>query len=418
MAEQSGWFPFGQNNQPGWRLDIVSLLAVIGESSMGEHAQTVTSSWLCLLPRLIPAPQALLKSDRPKRMPPVPGVTVIGAFSGTKVSELNFAANLVHEIDDLPPLAFQEFTITYRYDDRGRTQTRIKMDQDTERAASTQGRYEEQRLQYLNKQGIHEKEARLKARHLSPLNLLTIGSTALTIALFIWSFFLQDGVAALSIACMACASTLTGVASWWQPKLASRPSKTKVPKGDLVIKTRAAGFVVVHCEEEIARELYTGRDNVEYFVSDRVSKVLVGLGTLFLMVAVVLLGNCNWTMQAAIGVTYLVLNGAYWTVALIPQRLSWHIQAYKVVMKDDLPLHIKNAHEAVDMGGHIEPPSYTRTLWYAIHRSKGSKWLIDGEAAPQTDAWKEWIRLALENVDNPDWPAVEVKNRLMEKYLE
>lgn len=65
----------------GWRLDIVSLLAVIGESSMADHSQAMTSSWTCLLPRLVPAPQVLLKAIRPGRLPQVPA-TVVGVHSG------------------------------------------------------------------------------------------------------------------------------------------------------------------------------------------------------------------------------------------------------------------------------------------------------------------------------------------------
>jgi len=292
------------------------------------------------------------------------------------------------------------------------------MEQDPERGKSvSQGRFAEKQLERANQKGKHEKDSRLTARHMSPLNILTVGSTVLTLALFIWSFFLKDGVAACSLASMSIASTLTGFAFWWHPKLARRPGTTAVPKGDLVIMTRGGGFIVVHCDEEIARELYTGRDQVTYYISDRASKVLVGLGTLFLMVAVVLLGNCNWTMQAAIGVTYLVLNGLYWMVALLPEKLSWHTAAYKVVENDKLPYHMINAHEDAEINGQWQPPSYTRTLWYAIHRSKGSKWLASGSAMPETDAWKEWTKQAFENLDNPDWDAVGVKNHLMEKHL-
>ena len=64
----ANWFPVGKGGENGWRLDIVSLLAVIGESSMESHSQTLTSSWTCILPRIIPAPQALLKATRPSRL--------------------------------------------------------------------------------------------------------------------------------------------------------------------------------------------------------------------------------------------------------------------------------------------------------------------------------------------------------------
>ncbi|KAI4112704.1 MAG: hypothetical protein LQ345_006186 [Seirophora villosa] len=59
-------FPSSRND---WRLDIVSILAVLGESHIKIHAQAITASRLCLLPRLLPNPQALLQQARPKRLP-------------------------------------------------------------------------------------------------------------------------------------------------------------------------------------------------------------------------------------------------------------------------------------------------------------------------------------------------------------
>jgi hypothetical protein len=37
------WFP---ENKLEWRLDVVTLLAVIGEASMAEHSQAITASLL------------------------------------------------------------------------------------------------------------------------------------------------------------------------------------------------------------------------------------------------------------------------------------------------------------------------------------------------------------------------------------
>lgn len=81
-ATAEGWFPKTAEDVPGWRLDIVSLLAVIGESSMAEHSQAMTATWTCCLPRIIPAPQALLKPTRPTRMPQV-NAAVVGVVNGT-----------------------------------------------------------------------------------------------------------------------------------------------------------------------------------------------------------------------------------------------------------------------------------------------------------------------------------------------
>lgn len=405
----ASWFPQGRNDSPGWRLDIVSLLAVIGEGLMNDHAQTVTSSWLCLLPRLIPAPQALLKADRPKRLPPVPGITVLGAFSGTKVDELNFAANLIHDIGELKNFEFQEYTITDMYDREGRTQTRIKMDNtDPEKGPPSHGH--NYKATKLNKQGRHEREARMQARHFSPLSILTIFSFLLTVGLFVWAILLRDGVAALSIGCMSLTSVCTGIAFWWKPKLATRKFATSVPKGDIVLKTRGCAFVVVHCDENIARQLYTGTDEVKYYVNNRTSRVLVGFGTLFLMVAVVLLGNCNFAMQAAIGASYLGLNGLYWLTSLLPSRWFWHMAAYKVERDETLPHHMMNAHEEDELNK--VPACYTRTLWYAIHKSKGSKW-IGASNVPETEAWKRWVEDAIKNANDEKWPAVQKKDEYM-----
>lgn len=371
------WFPSGRNDEAGWRLDVVSLLAVIGESTMAKHVQPLTSTWLCLLPRLIPAPQALLKSKRPTRLPTKHAV-VVGVFSGTRVDELNFYADLIHDIGELKPLEFREYTIT---------------------CSRNQGDIENGR-----------QVKRVFHRFFSPLNILTIFSCIVTMLLIIWACMIHDGVATISLALMSLASVLVGLALWWDPALSIRPTGTTVPDGDVVIRTREGAFVVVHCSEEIARELYTGSEEAKYRLDDKSFKALVGLGTVTLMVAVVLLGNSSWTMQAAIGATYLVLNGAYWAAALLPQTLTWDKSYYNVERKN---AHLK-AHE---QGADRVKPNFTRTLWYAIQATQETGWIYTiGAAAPDTSYWKEWTQLADQDLENPRWgaiDAIDAKDRLM-----
>lgn len=412
----SSWFPTGRGDQDGWRLDIVSLLAVIGESTVSDHAQTITASWLCVLPRLIPAPQALLKSSRPKRLPPTPGVTVIGAFSGSTVDELNFAANLIHDVSGAKKHSFQEFTIKYRYDESGRTQTQLAQLKDPEkggRSLSQNGRI----TKWLSRRGLHETKDRLEARDFSPLNLITVASCLISIGLFVWSLLLKDGVAALAVTTLSLASSATGFALKWKPKLAKRTSTNPdVPKGDVILKLRDAAFVVVHCDENITREIYIGSDSVEYYFSSNVSKAVTGLGTLFLMVGVVLLGNCSWTMQAAIAGAFLILNGVYWIAALLPLKLFWHVAAYRVEQEVDLHPHIRDSHKTVQFRGRELHDSYTRTIWYAIHRSKSTSWLYTSGSMPDTPAWREWLEEAKENIDDPNWDAVLRKDEIHKKH--
>ena len=108
-----GWLPEGLNEETGFRLDIVSLLAVIGEYAMAEQAQPLTASWLCVLPRLLPAPQVLLKPSRPFRMPDHKA-KVVGVKGGTIMETLNYFPNILHPIDKLKPLDFQVYSITHR----------------------------------------------------------------------------------------------------------------------------------------------------------------------------------------------------------------------------------------------------------------------------------------------------------------
>ncbi|OJJ41825.1 hypothetical protein ASPWEDRAFT_23879 [Aspergillus wentii DTO 134E9] len=363
-------FPSGRTPSSGWHFDAVGLLAVIGESSMTLHVPALASSWLCLLPHLIPAPQAMLKPCRPTRLPPVPAI-VVGVHSGTRVDELNFYAELIHQVDGLQPFEFHEFNITRRFD-----------------SASP----------FFS----HERR--------SPILPM---SCALTVGLIIWACLIHDGVAIISLAILSLASLLVGLAMWYQPQLSIRPTDAVVPNGDIVLRTRNGAFVVVHCSDEIARELYIGTEEARYIVGEKAFKLVMAAGTVALMIGVVLLGNCSWTMQAAIGTAYLLLNGAYWFVALLPQTWIWDTSAYHV--SEATPPILRLAHvQGIDGIN----PSYTRTLWYAIQSTKETSWISISGASPKTAAWEEWKKLAYSNRNNLDWDAVNEKDRLMREFKE
>jgi len=68
----------------GWRyiqLDIVGFLAILGEGSVLVTSQVATLSRTVYLPRLVPAPQALLRPSRPEKLNPHNG-HVTSIFSG------------------------------------------------------------------------------------------------------------------------------------------------------------------------------------------------------------------------------------------------------------------------------------------------------------------------------------------------
>jgi len=417
------WFPTTTNDSPGWRLDIVSLLAVIGESSMESHSQALTSSWTCILPRIIPAPQALLKPSRPTRMPQV-NAAVVGVHNGTLVPTLNYFPNILHPIEDLPAYSFKVLRITHA---GSRLSTPPTANRDRAKALSASTSIELGILEngppvplvrqstfntIKNSLSRDKEKPRVPPQPFSPLNILSVLSCLLTIGLVIWARYLRDGTAIVALVTISCASSIVGYASWWSPVLMKRTFKSKVPAGDVIIRTREGAFLLVKCNEDVARELYTGTEECQYYVQTQPYRILVGFGTFLLMVSVVLLGNCNFTMQAAIGLSYIILNGAFWGSSLIRKGRFWDLSNYTV--EDVTPKDASNAD--VFQNDTLEGrPSFTRTMWYAIRETKKIGWVKRGGAAPKTDEWDEWLKLAeLNAVDsNRGWNAVEVREAVV-----
>jgi hypothetical protein len=91
------WLQPGENgeiNLSSLQLDIVGFLAILGEGSVLVNAQVSTlSSWI-FLPRLIPAPQALMRPARPLVLEPVAG-KVSGIFTGNYRDSINHIGNIV-----------------------------------------------------------------------------------------------------------------------------------------------------------------------------------------------------------------------------------------------------------------------------------------------------------------------------------
>lgn len=265
----SNWFPTGKNgNSEGWRLDIVSLLAVIGENSIESHSQALTSSWTCMLPRIIPAPQVLLRPTRPNRqytqlpfgqcsryiadvtlgMPHV-NATVCGVHSGSMVPTLNYFPNIIHPIDDLPAFSFKVLKITHKVPncapgEAGRTgPSRI----DTSKSSSTEladvengpgpdlrrrATFKEKMVDRISTNPL--KKPSVPPKTYSPLTILSWFSFLVTLGLFITAIIIKDGTACVAIASISLVSTLVGYASFWKPKLMNRTSLARVPPGDVV----------------------------------------------------------------------------------------------------------------------------------------------------------------------------------------
>ncbi|KAK4458020.1 hypothetical protein QBC42DRAFT_28828 [Cladorrhinum samala] len=473
------WFPSGTLDLPGWRFDVITLLAIIGESAVQEHVQTITASSLCLLPRIIPAPQALLRPQRPQRLPEV-AAKMVGVHSGVVLDTVGFFANIIHPLDELRPFEFKVLEILHKEipesfarrgpevpwwkriwtkpkppngtqietvdsvgpDAKGTTTTtphgpdgspgpdingkettvRIDLEQGHSTMATHLGAprrtatMAERFTDALTKPTMLNSKERYSVppTSYSPTHILSVISCLLTVGIIIAASYWKDGTAILAIAIISIASSVVCYASWWQPILMNRGTNAKVTEGDVVIRTREGAFILIRCTEEVARELYSGTVECRY-ISHKFHRLYMGLGMVLLMVAIVLLGNCGWNSQAFIGGSYILLNGLYWVMGLIPPKHFWDLTRYDV--KDVTPNDAKNAHIQPQAPAGEGVPSFTRTLWYAVRETKHGAWVERSGAMPRTDEWKKWLNEAVEqskNDNGQNWDAVGRKDDIMQ----
>jgi len=359
-------------------------------------------------------------------MPQLPSA-VVGVHNGTTVPTLNYFPNIIHPIEEQPAFSFVVYEITHKGESFPQPEpdpSNAKQRKDTSGSTSIELgvlengqapnpiRRRQSAFQKIQRTFSNTPRPHIPTQRLSPLNVLSVGSCILTIGLLVWAFLIHDGTACLALGAISLASSIVGFASWWSPVLTTRVFNGKVPAGDVAIRTREGAFIIVKCNENVARELYTGTEECDYYVPTQTYRFLVGIGTFLLMISVVLLGNCGFTMQAAIGTSYICLNGAFWISSLIKKDKFWNLSAYD--FKDITPVDAKNAH--LTSSDTLEgKASFTRTLWYAIRETKKIGWVKKNGAAPTTDEWEKWLTLAEQEAikGNRTWNAVEQRELIV-----
>ncbi|KAI9934547.1 hypothetical protein ASPWEDRAFT_43967 [Aspergillus wentii DTO 134E9] len=381
-----GWFPSGlQSDQSGWRFDIVGLLAVVGSSAIQKHLQAITASPFAIFPRLLPAPETLLDTNRPKRPPSVKGVTMVGVHSGNIFHELNFFANIWQDVDEIEKYEFRVYNIRYNK-------------ADSERGTSSS-------------QSQDDGGVSIKLQTFCWLNILTLVSILMTAGLFVWAGCIGDGAALVGLGTMSLSTSTASLSARWYPRLTARTAIAKVPRGDMIIKTSAGAFILVRGEEDVIRELYGNVGDCKYQYSGKRHHLLLAASTILLMASIIIFSNCGWVMQIAIGVAYIILNMLYWLLALLVKPKDiWDMSRYVLEEAPTAKDANKNARKGTKKGA---TPNYTNTLWQAINTTKTIDWVSKGGFAPSTEAWKMWLMEAKSNIGNNDWDAVKRKDELM-----
>ena len=96
MSSSSQWnnFQLPFQNVSQFQLDIAGFLAILGEGSVLANAQVAGLSSITFLPRLLPAPQALMIPSRPSKLEPAIGYTT-GVESGNHRNYINHVGHVL-----------------------------------------------------------------------------------------------------------------------------------------------------------------------------------------------------------------------------------------------------------------------------------------------------------------------------------
>ena len=415
------------------QLDLAGVVAILGEGSVLRNAEAASLSWMHVLPRLLPAPQALIRHERAKRLPTASG-TVIGAYSGNTKSELNFFASVLHP--------------------------------------KQLGRNEVELVKVTRKNDTQGREA-FGVAALCPLSLLQILGFLMSITLIGLSIYYRDGFAFVAVILLSLTSTVVGFASRWTllfdyPKPVSK-RKAALPDGDVVIYYPAQGaFRIIQCDEDISR-LYFRTEKCVHYLGGKMYRVFAVTATWLLMGGLICIGSAGPTLQVALVACYVVLNALYWASSAVdPARWHWqcHYEANKVninrvrnatenaaeaaivarssathlavpevlqtraeseISRDEENgsaekiNHITHADRTSSstllkqvvsrrLGSwgttrkvlaeraklHPEDRDFTTALWMAIALTETTRWLKGTHIAPNNDAWRRWVFAAAE----------------------
>ncbi|EUC29785.1 hypothetical protein COCVIDRAFT_38374 [Bipolaris victoriae FI3] len=344
------WLPADNDGKLSYKelqLDIVGFLAILGEGSVLANAQVSTLSRWIFLPRLLPAPQALMRPTRPSNLESFPG-HVTGIVSGNHRDHINHIGNIVCDANNLPDFCVRVVQI----------------------------------------KRVNEKD--LKSKTFGPLTVVLLIGFVLSVLLLALSIWQDDGMSIVATLVLSFLSSLIGLSNKWRLKLTKRPDKNrKVPRGDLVIRYLKGSFLVVRCEEDVARELYFAPEGIHYLITHApVYRLLSLIGTMMLMGGVICLANAQIQVQIAWAGSYMLLNASYWIVAALPSKMHWDTSCYEVISE------CLTGSDMDAKGYPSESTSYTWALWKAICVTKETDWVLKSSACPDTEAWKDWLREA------------------------
>jgi len=237
---------------------------------------------------------------------------------------------------------------------------------------------------------VRDGEQPLKAKTVAPLTVVLFIGFALSALLLALSIWQEDGMSIIATVLLSLLTSLIGYGNKWTLELPKRRHKTsRVPRGDVVIRYPKGSFLIVQCEEDVARELYFAPESINYLLTHGPAyRILSLVGTMMLMGGVICLANAQIQVQIAWAVSYMLLGAAYWIVAALPAKMHWDTSCYRVENEclSDSDMSKK--------GYPSENDTFTQALWRTIVITKNIEWVTRSAACPNTPAWRQWLREA------------------------
>ena len=334
---------------------MIDSLAILGEASVLANAQVSSLSQFIFLPRLLPAPQALIRVERPERLEPYTG-KLVGSHSGNIKNELNHVAHILHNDESLEAYSVKCVRLTK-----------------------------------------NPNAKKVKASLNGPLTWLSLIGCGMSVALTVLSIKKEDGMALIATILLSCLSTLIGIGSKWHLELPERKVDRFVPSSDVIIRYPQGSFLVVQCDEAVQRELYWAKEKCNYMVGIQTYRLISLVGTLMLMFGVIFLANAQLPLQLAYAAAYILLNAAYWVVAALPPRLHWDLSKYHV---QEIEYDVEDHGEKVKLDEERDK-NYTEALWTTIAITQSVGWARNADIAPKAKAWGDWLDKAEEMAGLP-----------------
>lgn len=84
--------------------------------------------------------------------------------------------------------------------------------------------------------------------------------------LFALSLWLEDGMSLIATVYFSLVPSLTGICNPWTLKLPAQKPRRNAPSGDMVILYPQRSFLVVRCQEDVAREVFFIPNDMNYVV--------------------------------------------------------------------------------------------------------------------------------------------------------